>query len=268
MKPSNCKNLCRSGVKPLGFTLIELLVVIAIIAILAALLLPALNSAKERSKGATCLSNLKECAGAGQMYGNDYDGYFRHRSGHYYNEGSKSYTALRYLSPYVGGPSEAAIQKLKETPGADKHIPKVFFCPSKELPDTEFFGLKSYSFSSHQNVKEEYGVQPLFKNTYFVNSSNVRTSAQKVIFVADTNTLDKDSVSYNNNALYYKADPSKNHLGIIQIRHGNAANVAGLDGSARSMTMGDFSGHILVYNRSRYVIQSILDKAGNPLKLL
>ena len=66
------KNFLPAG-RVKSFTLIELLVVIAIIAILAAILMPALSQAREKAKSSSCVGNLKQCSTAMLMYADDYN---------------------------------------------------------------------------------------------------------------------------------------------------------------------------------------------------
>ncbi|MBR7120675.1 MAG: hypothetical protein IKC94_00350 [Lentisphaeria bacterium] len=84
--------------------MIELLVVIAIIAILAAILLPALNSARERGRAASCLSNLSTAGKWSMMYNDDFEGYMcRGNTG--INDSTQNRTFQSILMDLYGGAS-------------------------------------------------------------------------------------------------------------------------------------------------------------------
>ena len=140
-----------------GFTLIELLVVIAIIAILAAMLLPSLAAAKEKSKRITCINNLKQ-VGLGFMLYTDV------------NEGRVP-SAITYGStPGDPGTAPATVRFTDQYGGVAKSLnianPRVFWCSSDRFNkltnaaprDTEFTSYR-YRFVIWDNTVRFPGLQ-------------------------------------------------------------------------------------------------------------
>ena len=95
------KKPCKNGEKMIKhrFTLIELLVVIAIIAILAAMLLPALNKARDRARAISCASNLKTLGNAYVFYGDDHNDVMPALASK--AAGEINWTWYCYIIPYV-----------------------------------------------------------------------------------------------------------------------------------------------------------------------
>jgi len=112
-----------------GFTLIELLVVIAIIAILAAMLLPALSKAKERAKTISCLSNVKQWGYAFYMYEDDNSDIFPYEGAlGNISTGLNANAWYNSTTPYIGSPRLMDLYAQGKPPVNNSK--GIFTCPS------------------------------------------------------------------------------------------------------------------------------------------
>lgn len=162
------------------FTLIELLIVISIIAILAAMLLPALNQARAKAQAATCLGTIKQLSSGHLLYSNDYDDFFPPTGGvgGDFNS-SKSYPWPTKIAPYIG------LNSLKSNGLFPNEAVtyKIFVCGADTIsPSTANLQTWGQILSYGHNIKMG-GSNNFFKNVRF---SAIRNPSLKYMLMDST----------------------------------------------------------------------------------
>jgi len=209
-----------------NFTLIELLVVIAIIAILASMLLPALNKAREKARQSDCASRMKQIGTAFSVYQNDYDGY---------------YVPFNFNNPIDRNTLNWAwcLKSNKYLPA-----PKIFMCPSATmLTDPKTFGPDSCielpnNASRYQYVSIGYNFDNGFGQTYVGftvqsykpwKNSRVKKPSTKIL-LGDTWRYAGTKANAAINGTSNPTSTSPAAQDVIHDRHSGSANIVWGDG--------------------------------------
>ncbi len=217
------------------FTLIELLVVIAIIAILAGMLLPALNQAREKARAINCTANLKQLSTAMLFYADAHDGWGRiigSADDEYYTRyffGPIYEPRTRHtLLPYIGG-------KTVENSGAlsTAEIIKVAICPTgrrdgldKTAPRDANLPNTSYAFNTYLCGDFRTGA---FPNARFGKMSRTRRASSRMMITETSADLRDGTVSGAGSRPL-----SMWTQNAIPRRHSGRANVGYVDGHVDS----------------------------------